>query len=364
MPRYIQYRTTLSDFKMTENERKVTPISDLGEFGLIDHLTNKIKLKNSSTLLGVGDDAAILDFKDEEVVITTDLLTEGIHFNLMYVPLKHLGYKSVVVNLSDVAAMNATPKQITVSLAISSKFSVEALDELYEGIYLACEKYGVDLVGGDTTSSLTGLVISITAIGTAPKGKAVRRSGAKANDLICVTGDLGGAYMGLQLLERETKIYKDAPQVQPKLDGYNYILGRQLKPEARTDIQKVFDSLKVQPTSMIDISDGLSSELMHICKQSGTGAKIYEEKIPLDNETKAMAEELNINPLVAALNGGEDYELLFTVPLADHDKIRNHPDITVIGHMVSKEEGTRLITTGGSEIELTAQGWNPLKETE
>jgi thiamine-monophosphate kinase len=346
---------------MTENERKITPISELGEFGLIDHLTNKIKLKNESTIIGVGDDAAILDFKDNEVVLTTDLLAEGVHFNLMYVPLKHLGYKSVVVNLSDIAAMNAIPKQITVSLAISSKFSVEALDELYEGIYLACEKYGVDLIGGDTTSSLTGLVISITAVGTVEKGKAVCRSGAKVNDLICVTGDLGGAYMGLQLLERENQIYKDAPQVQPQLQGYGYILARQLKPEARTDMKKVFDELKVAPTSMIDISDGLSSEIMHICRNSKVGAKIYEEKIPIDNETKALSDEMNINPLVAALNGGEDYELLFTVPLADIDKIRNHPDITIIGHIVSKEEGQSLVTIGGSEIELSAQGWNPLK---
>lgn len=346
---------------MAENERKITSISDLGEFGLIDRLTDKIKLKNASTLKGVGDDAAVLNFSENDVVITTDLLTEGVHFNLMYVPLKHLGYKAVVVNLSDVAAMNATPKQITVSLAISSKFSVEAMEELYEGIHLACEKYGVDLIGGDTTSSLTGLVISITAIGTIEKGKAVYRSGAKANDLICVTGDLGGAYMGLQLLERENQVYLEAPQVQPQLQGYNYILGRQLKPEARTDMKKVFEGLKIQPTSMIDVSDGLSSEVLHLCKESGVGAKIFEEKIPLDNDTKALAEEMNMNPLVAALNGGEDYELLFTVSLADHDKIRNHPDITIIGHVTSKEEGACLVTTGGSEIELKAQGWNPLK---
>lgn len=346
---------------MADNERKVTPISELGEFGLIDRLTNKIKLMNGSTIKGVGDDAALLDFNDRQVVITTDLLTEGIHFNLMYVPLKHLGYKSVVVNLSDIAAMNATPKQITVSLAISAKFSVEALEELYEGIYLACEKYGVDLIGGDTTSSLTGLTISVTAIGTVEKGKAVFRSGAKVTDLICVSGDLGGAYMGLQLLERENEVYKEAPLIQPQLDGFTYILGRQLKPEARTDMQKAFKDLNIQPTSMIDISDGLSSEVLHICKASDVGAKIYEDKIPLDSETKALAEELNINPLVAALSGGEDYELLFTVPITDHDKIRNHPDITIIGHVTDKVEGACLITSSGSEIELIAQGWNPLK---
>jgi thiamine-monophosphate kinase len=347
-------------YKMADNERKVTPISDLGEFGLIDRLTNKIKIKNASTLKGVGDDAAVLDFKSQRVVVTTDLLTEGVHFNLMYVPLKHLGYKSIAVNVSDVVAMNATPKQVTVSLAISSKFSVEAIEELYEGIHLACEKFGVDLVGGDTTSSFNGLTISVTAIGVANEADLAYRNGAQKNDLICVTGDLGGAYMGLQLLERENEVYKVSPQIQPKLEGYDYILSRQLKPEARVDVLKVFTDLKIKPTSMIDISDGLSSEIKHICKQSGVGAKIYEEKIPLDKETKAMAEELNINPLVAALNGGEDYELLFTLPLTDHDKIRNHPDITIIGHITDASEGTVLVATGGSEIELTAQGWNPL----
>ncbi|MFA9392726.1 MAG: thiamine-phosphate kinase [Prolixibacteraceae bacterium] len=346
---------------MTDNERKVTSISELGEFGLIERLTNKINLKNASTVKGVGDDAAILDFKEQQVVVTTDLLTEGIHFNLMYVPLKHLGYKSITVNLSDVAAMNATPKQVTVSLAISSKFSVEAIEELYEGILLACEQYNVDLIGGDTTSSLTGLTISVTAIGVANKEDLVLRNGAKKNDLICVSGDLGGAYMGLQLLERENEVFKVNTNIQPQLTGYNYIIGRQLKPEPRLDLIKVFKDLKVRPTSMIDISDGLSSELKHICTASNCGAKIFEDKIPQDNETKAMAEELNINPLVAALNGGEDYELLFTIPIEDHDKIRNHPDITIIGHISDASEGTKLVTTAGSEIELTAQGWNPLK---
>ncbi|MDA3929303.1 MAG: thiamine-phosphate kinase [Prolixibacteraceae bacterium] len=340
---------------MAENERKVTPISEIGEFGLIERLTNKIKLKNDSSLVGIGDDAAVLDYKDKKIVVTTDLLTEGIHFNLMYVPLKHLGYKSVVVNLSDVVAMNATPKQVTVSLAISSKFSVEAMEELYDGIQLACEHYNVDLIGGDTTSSLTGLVISITALGEANEEDIVYRKGAQKNDLVCITGDLGGAYMGLQLLERENEVYKVSKKVQPQLEGYNYILGRQLKPEARIDMLKIFKDLDIKPNAMMDISDGLSSEIMHICKNSKVGAKIYEEKIILDKETSAMGEELNINPLVAALNGGEDYELLFTLPIANHDKIRNHPDITVIGHIVDASEGTTLVTTGGSEIELTAQ---------
>jgi thiamine-monophosphate kinase len=346
---------------MTESKRNVTPISELGEFGLIERLTNKIKLKNSSTVKGVGDDAAVLDFSNKQIVVTTDLLTEGVHFNLMYVPLKHLGYKSIVVNLSDVAAMNATPKQVTVSLAISSKFSVEAIEELYEGIYLACEKYGVDLVGGDTTSSLTGLTISVTAIGEANKDELVFRSGAKKNDLICITGDLGGAYMGLQLLERENEVFKVNNKLQPQLAGHDYILARQLKPEARTDMKKIFEDLKIKPTSMIDISDGLSSEIKHICKESHVGAKIYEDKIMLDNDTKNMALEFNINPLVTALNGGEDYELLFTVPMVDFERILNHPDISIIGHIVDESEGTVLVTNAGSEIELTAQGWNALK---
>jgi thiamine-monophosphate kinase len=346
---------------MTESKRNITSISDLGEFGLIERLTNKIKLKNSSTLKGIGDDAAVLEFKNELIVVTTDLLTEGVHFNLMYTPLKHLGYKSIIVNMSDVVAMNATPKQVTVSIALSSKFSVEAIEELYEGIYLACDKYGVDLIGGDTTSSMTGLTISVTAIGVANSDELAYRSGAQKNDLICVTGDLGGAYMGLQLLERENEVFKVSNQVKPQLEGHDYILGRQLKPEARLDMIKIFKELKIKPTSMIDISDGLSSEIKHICKGSHVGAKIYEEKIPLDDDTKNMALEFNINPLITALNGGEDYELLFTVPPLDFEKIKNHPDITIIGHIVDESEGTVLVTNAGSEIELTAQGWNPLK---
>jgi len=339
-------------------ERKQTNISELGEFGLIDRLTKAITIKNESTVKGVGDDAAILDFKEKQVVVSSDLLTEGIHFNLMYVPLKHLGYKAVVVNLSDIFAMNAIPKQVTVSMAVSGKFSVEALEELYEGIHLACEQYKVDLVGGDTTSSLTGLTLSITAIGEAEKGDIVMRSGAKPNDILCVSGDLGGAYMGLQLLERENEVFKVNENMRPKLDGYDYILERQLKPEARGDIIAAFKRLGIKPTSMIDISDGLSSEIMHLCKNSGVGCSLFEDKVPMDYQTKQMAEELNINPLVAALNGGEDYELLFTLPLEDYEKIKNDPDFTVIGHMTEAGEGVNLQTTGGSSIPLEAQGWN------
>jgi thiamine-monophosphate kinase len=345
-----------------DNKKKTTPVSVLGEFGLIEHLTKNISLKNPGTIKGVGDDAAILEYTDKQVVLTTDLLVEGIHFNLMYVPMKHLGYKSVMVNLSDVFAMNAYPRQITVSLAISSKFSVEALEEFYQGIQMACDKYQVDVIGGDTTSSMTGLLISVTAIGEVEKGKAVYRSGAKVNDLICVSGDLGGAYMGLQLLERENEVFKVNPKMQPQLQGYDYILERQLKPEARGDIIQTLKLLNIQPTSMIDISDGLSSELIHICTSSKVGCRVYEDRIPLDYQTKKFAEELHINPLVAALNGGEDYELLFTIPLADHDKIKNDPDITIIGHIVDVKDGVNLITTlEGKAIPLQAQGWNPLK---
>lgn len=343
-----------------DNTKNQTALSTLGEFGLIDRLTQAVQIQHQSTIKGVGDDAAVLRFDDKQIVVTTDLLTEGIHFNLMYVPLKHLGYKAVVVNLSDVFAMNAQPRQITVSLAISSKFSVEAIDELYAGIHLACEKYGVDLVGGDTTSSLTGLTISVTAIGEADAEDVVYRSGAQLNDLICVSGDLGGAYMGLQLLERENEVFKVNPKEQPKLEGYDYILERQLKPEARADVISALKRLGVKPTAMIDISDGLSSEMMHICKKSNVGCSIYEEKVPLDFQTRKFAEELSINPLVAALNGGEDYELLFTIPLADHDKIKNDPDITVIGHITEASSGTNMITGAGTAIALQAQGWNPI----
>jgi len=339
-------------------ERKQTNISELGEFGLIDRLTNQIQLKNKSTIKGVGDDAAILNYDSKQIVVTTDLLTEGIHFNLMYVPLKHLGYKAVIVNLSDVYAMNAKPKQVTVSIAISSKFSVEAVEELYSGIYLACEKYGVDLIGGDTTSSLTGLTISVTALGEVEKENIVFRSGAKPNDLLCVTGDLGGAYMGLQLLERENEVFKVNQHIQPQLEGYDYILERQLKPEARADIVAAFEKLEFKPTSMIDISDGLSSEILHLCKNSKVGCNLYEDKIPMDLQTKQMAEEMNINPLVAALNGGEDYELLFTISQSDYEKIKNDPDFTIIGHMTEEADGANLVTGSGAAIPLEAQGWN------
>jgi len=350
---------------MTDEKRTIHQLSELGEFGLINRLTSHLTIHNKSTLKGVGDDCAVLDFNNKKTVVTTDMLTEGIHFNLMYVPLKHLGYKAVVVNLSDVYAMNATPKQITVSMAISSKFSIEALDELYSGIRLACDTYGVDLVGGDTTSSMTGLVLSITALGEAEEEDLVFRSGAKPTDLLCVSGDLGGAYMGLQLLERENEVFKVNPKMQPQLEGYDYILERQLKPEARRDMLRIFQEQGIHPTAMIDISDGLSSEIMHICEESGTGCKLFEDRIPMDDQTKQMAEELNVNPLVAALNGGEDYELLFTIPVGDYDKIRNHPDITVIGHITEKAEGTNLVTAGsGQEIPLMAQGWNPLMNQE
>jgi thiamine-monophosphate kinase len=339
-------------------EKQQTKISELGEFGLIDRLTKDIQLKNKSTVKGVGDDAAILDYGNKQIVVSSDLLTEGIHFNLMYVPLKHLGYKAVIVNLSDVCAMNAIPKQIVVNIALSGKFSVEAVEELYSGIHEACEKYGVDLVGGDTTSSLTGLTISITVLGEVETENVVLRGGAKPNDLLCVTGDLGGAYMGLQLLERENEVYKVNQNMQPQLVGYDYILQRQLRPEVRMDIVLAFKKLNIKPTSMIDISDGLSSEIHHLCKNSNLGCNLFEDKIPLDFQTKKMAEEMNINPLVAVLNGGEDYELLFTASITDYDKIKNDPDFTIIGHMNEVSEGINLITTGGSSIPLMAQGWN------
>ena len=338
--------------------KAVTNISELGEFGLIDRITRPFQNINPSTVKGVGDDAAILDYGNKQIVVSTDLLTEGIHFNLMYVPLKHLGYKAVVVNLSDICAMNAVPRQITVSIAVSGKFSVEAIDELYSGIKMACEKYHVDLVGGDTTSSLTGLVISITVLGEVDKENVVLRSGAKASDLLCVSGDLGGAYMGLQLLERENEVFKVNENMKPQLDGYDYILERQLKPEARVDTVATFKQLGIKPTSMIDISDGLSSEIHHLCKNSNVGCNVYEEKIVMDFQTKTMAEELNINPLVAALNGGEDYELLFTIDLKDYEKVKNDPDFTVIGHMTEASDGINLITGAGSVIPLQARGWN------
>lgn len=339
-----------------------TEIATLGEFGLIRRLTEGIELKNESSLYGVGDDAAVLSYPDEkQVLITTDLLMEGVHFDLVYVPLKHLGYKAAIVNFSDIYAMNGTPKQITVSLALSKRFSVEDMDELYAGIRLACEEYGVDIVGGDTSSSLTGLAISITCIGEADKEKVVYRNGARETDLVCVSGDLGAAYMGLQLLEREKVALKGNTEVQPDFSGKEYLLERQLKPEARRDIIGKLAEAGIQPTSMMDISDGLSSELLHICSQSKVGCRIYEEHIPIDYQTAVMAEEFNMNLTTCALNGGEDYELLFTVPIADHEKVSEMEGVKLIGHITKQELGCALITRDGQEFELKAQGWNPLK---
>ncbi len=335
-----------------------TEISSLGEFGLIEHLTKNIEHQNASTILGVGDDAAVVDHFGKQTVITTDLLIEGVHFDLMYTPLKHLGYKSVVVNLSDVYAMNAIPTQITVSLAISNRFSVEALEEFYEGIYAACAEYGVDLIGGDTTSVPKGLVISVTALGEVAPDKFVKRSTANVNDLICVSGYLGGAYLGLLLLEREKKVFLETKGVQPDLEDREYIVGRLLKPEARKDIIEFFEKENIVPTSMMDISDGLSSEVLHICKQSNVGAILYEEKLPIHPDTKDFAYKLEIDPTACALSGGEDYELLFTLSQADYNKIKDALGIRVIGYVTEAGEGATIITKGGSKHKLTAQGWN------
>lgn len=351
---------------MQDNTAPRTELEKLGEFGLINFLTKNIILKQKTTLKGVGDDAAVLEFDaTKKCIVTTDMLVEGVHFDLSYVPLKHLGYKAVMVNISDLAAMNAVPRQITVSLALSNRFSLEAIDELYQGIYLACEKCEVDLVGGDTTSSTSGLIISVTAIGEARPEEIAYRNSAKENDLIIVSGDLGAAYVGLQLLEREKEVYLSSnKQVQPDLEGHDYILERQLKPEARTDITELLKKLDVLPTSMIDISDGLSSEMLHICKASGMGCNLYEEKIPIDPTTYNTAREFNLDPTVCALNGGEDYELLFTIDLKDFDKIKANPNFTVIGHIAEHAQGCNLITKSGTVYPLTAQGWNALQETE
>ena len=342
-----------------------TEIATLGEFGLIRHITEGIELKNESSKYGIGDDAAVLNYSPEkEVLVTTDLLLEGVHFDLTYVPLKHLGYKAAVVNFSDIYAMNGQPKQITVSLGLSKRFCIEDVEALYAGIRLACEEYGVDIVGGDTTSSFTGLTISITCIGEGEKGKVVYRNGAKETDLICVSGDLGAAYMGLQLLEREKVALQgnDKEDLQPDFAGKEYLLERQLKPEARRDIIEKLAKAGITPTSMMDISDGLSSELMHICTQSKVGCRIYEEHLPLDYQTAVMAEELNMNVSTCALNGGEDYELLFTVPIADHEKVSEMEGVKLIGHITNSELGCALICRDGQEFELKAQGWNPLNE--
>lgn len=344
---------------MQETNR--TEISTLGEFGLIKHLTNDIKLKNPETIYGIGDDAAVIDASNQQILITTDMLMEGVHFDLVYTPLKHLGYKAAIINFSDIYAMNGTPKQITVSLAVSKRFCIEDLEQFYEGLKLACQVHNVDIIGGDTTSSVTGLAISITCIGTADKDQIVYRNGANETDLICVTGDLGAAYMGLQLLEREKAVFNGQREINPDFTGKEYLLERQLKPEARKDIIDKLRKENIKPTAMMDISDGLSSELMHICSQSNTGCRIYEERLPIDYQTAVMAEELNMNVSTCALNGGEDYELLFTVPLTAHDKVSTIQGIKVIGYITKPELGCALITRDNQEFELKAQGWNSLK---
>ena len=356
----------------------MTDISKLGEFGLIHHLTDNIKIKNESTVKGVGDDCAVLHYPDSEVLVTTDMLMEGVHFDLTYIDLQHLGYKSAMVNISDIFAMNGTPRQLTVSIALSKRFKVEDMEEFYSGLRMACDKWGVDIVGGDTTSSYTGLAISITCIGEARKEDIVYRNGAKDTDLICVTGDLGAAYMGLQLLEREKSVYyqqvdearkkndkralEKLKGFQPDFAGKEYLLQRQLQTEARGDIIARFRELNIRPTAMMDISDGLSSELMHICKESNCGCRIYEKNIPIDYQTAVMAEELNMNVTTCALNGGEDYELLFTVPIGDHEKIQQMDNVKLIGHITRPELGLMLVTRDNQEFELKAQGWNPLSE--
>lgn len=344
---------------LEDKNMNLTPVSQLGEFGLIKHITEHFQLKNPSSELGIGDDAAIINPEHKKVVVSTDALAEGVHFNLGYVPLKHLGYKAIVVNLSDIAAMNATPTQVLVSISASNRFPVEAFEEIYAGMQMACERYGVDLVGGDTTASQSGLVINITAIGLAEAEDVVTRKGAKPNDLLVTTGDLGGAYMGLQILEREHAIYLANPNMQPEMQGYDYILERQLKPEARTDIKTILAELGIKPTSMIDISDGLASEVLHLSDQSQVGFRLYEEKIPMDTLTITTADELNLNPAMAALNGGEDYELLFTIKPEDYENIRNHPDFTIIGHATALDQGNHLVLRGSEQLApLTAQGWD------
>jgi len=343
---------------MFENAKNRTELSELGEFGLIDHIAKDVHLKNKNSLTGIGDDAAVIEKNEHEVtLVSTDMLIEGVHFDLSYMPLKHLGYKAVAVNVSDICAMNGNAEQIVISLGLSNRFSLEAVEELYSGILLACEKYKVDLVGGDTGTSRSGLVISITAIGTAAKNKVAFRSGANEGDLLAVTGDLGAAYMGLQLLEREKEVFKANPNAQPDLEGNDYILERQLKPEARKDMIELFESIGVKPTSMIDISDGLASETLHLCKSSGLGCDLYISKIPIDPSVISIAEEFNLEPITCALNGGEDYELLFTLRASDFEKIKNNPHITVIGHMTGKDQGARLVTPNNEAIALTAQGW-------
>jgi thiamine-monophosphate kinase len=349
-------------FEKRDNQRK--DISQLGEFGLIDHLTQNLKIKQKSTVQGVGDDTAVIDAGDQYMLVTKDILLEGVHFDMTYYPLKHLGYKAITVNLSDIYAMNGTARQVLVGLGVSSRFQVEALEELYSGMQLACEKYGVDLVGGDTTSSLRGLFLSVTAIGTVAKDKLVYRGPALEGDLVCVSGDLGGAYAGLLVLEREKTVFKANPDMQPDLDGYDYILERQLKPEAGKHIVELLDKIDIKPSAMIDISDGLASEIKHICKHSDLGATIYEDKIPIDQKTYDTARSFEMDPTMYALNGGEDYELLFTIKSTEYDKVKNLPDITVIGHMTHKSNGINLITKSGPVVEIKAQGWDHMRKPE
>lgn len=345
---------------MFENKER-TSLEELGEFGLIKHLTDNFKIKHESSVKGVGDDAAVLDFKQKQTLISTDLLLEGIHFDLSYVPLVHLGYKAVQVNLSDIYAMNGIATQITVSLGVSSKFPLEAIEEIYKGIELACNRYNIDLIGGDTSASKQGLVISVTSIGYANKEEVTYRNGAKEHDLLCVSGDLGGAYVGLQILEREKQVYLENPQIQPDLEGKDYIIERQLKPEARRDVVDLLAQLKIKPTAMIDVSDGLASEILHLTTQSNVGCTIYEDKLPIDPVTYETARELGLDPTVCALNGGEDYELLFTIKQADYDKLKNDVDISVIGHITDKNSGVKIISKSDVVHELKAQGWNAFK---
>lgn len=346
---------------LEDKNTQKTSLAELGEFGLINHITKYFKVKNSSTIKAVGDDAAVLNTSDKQTLVTTDLLIEGVHFDLSYMPLKHLGYKAVMVNLSDVYAMNGVAEQVTVSIAVSNRFPLEAIEELYSGIQLACNTYNVDLVGGDTTSSTKGILISITAIGKANKEDIVYRNGAKETDLIVVSGDLGAAYLGLQVLEREKQVFQVDPNNQPDLDNYTYLIERQLKPEARKDVAGILKELEVKPTSMIDVSDGISSELFHICTQSKVGCKIYEDKLPLDPQVISACEEFELDSTMVALSGGEDYELLFTVPISDFDKVKANPNFSIIGHITAENQGLQLITRANQEIELKAQGWNSLK---
>ncbi|HEY1115712.1 MAG TPA: thiamine-phosphate kinase [Chitinophagaceae bacterium] len=339
-----------------------TEISTLGEFGLIEHLTKNFEIQNASSVVGVGDDAAVIDHFGKQTIVTNDLLIEGVHFDLMYTPLKHLGYKSVIVNLSDIYAMGGTPTQITLGLAFSNRFSLEALDEFYEGVHAACDLYGVDLIGGDTSTSQKGFIISVTAIGEVTPDKYIRRNGAQKGDLLCVSGDLGAAFLGLTLLEREKQIFLENPQIQPDLEGEKYVVGRILKPEARKDIIGFLTDNDITPTSMIDISDGLSSEILHICKQSNKGCVLYEEKIPISEETRLAAYKFQLDPTACALSGGEDYELLFTIRQEDYDKLTTNEEISVVGYITDEEEGRHIITKGGNRYPITAQGWNAFRE--